>query len=137
MHHFEIAFFNFTDSIQYENDDLMRPSMGDDYAIACCVSAMRVGKDMQFESVAILILEQYFFQDRGSFSAHRIVILGSGALSRFSSAKTLLYSINGGIDEVKRQLVIPGFEKMTDEVLDYAGFIGIFIMHVMNYIHSI
>lgn len=108
-----------SDSIQYENDDIMRPVYGDDYGIACCVSAMRMGKQMQF------------------FGA------------RCNIAKALLYAINGGIDEITGVLVVPGIEKIEDEelcydkvkknyykVLEYVAELYVNTMNIIHYMHD-
>jgi len=99
-----------TSSLQYENDDLMRPYWGDDYAIACCVSAMKLGKQMQF------------------FGA------------RVNLAKALLYAINGGRDEVSGDQIAPATPPVTGDVLDfeevYQKFDGVMEWLARTYVHA-
>ena len=108
-----------TSSIQYENDDLMRITLGDDYGIACCVSPMKIGKQMQF------------------FGA------------RANLAKTLLYAINGGKDEITKKQVTPLFEPIKseylnydevklkfDQMMDYVAKIYIKALNAIHYMHD-
>ena len=108
-----------TSSIQYENDDLMRITLGDDYGIACCVSPMKIGKQMQF------------------FGA------------RANLAKALLYAINGGVDEITKKQVTPKFAPITsdylnydevmekyDQMMDYVAKIYIKALNAIHYMHD-